>query len=208
MAQEITIEELERNTSPKRVIDIRSREAFEKGAFPFAENIPLEELKPEIIAADTTMPVYLFCHTGRLSMDVADDLEDLDCEAYSVKGGYHSYLKRQLKRMMANGEEMAARRERAERSIIKKFRKQLWTPFIKALKEYHLIEDGDRIAVCISGGKDSMLMAKLFQELLRHGKRNFEAVFLVMNPGYNELNYSAVVENAKLLGIPIFQDIL
>ena len=203
MAQEITIEELERNTSPKRVIDIRSREAFEKGAFPFAENIPLEELKPEIIAADTTMPVYLFCHTGRLSMDVADDLEDLGCEAYSVKGGYHSYLKRQLKRMMANGEEMAARRERAERSIIKKFRKQLWTPFIKALKEYHLIEDGDRIAVCISGGKDSMLMAKLFQELLRHGKRNFEAVFLVMNPGYNELNYSAVVENAKLLGIPI-----
>jgi tRNA(Ile)-lysidine synthase TilS/MesJ len=83
------------------------------------------------------------------------------------------------------------------------YKKQLWTPFIKALKEYHLIEDGDRIAVCISGGKDSMLMAKLFQELLRHGKRNFEAVFLVMNPGYNELNYSAVVENAKLLGIPI-----
>ena len=74
-------------------------------------------------------------------MDVADDLEDLGCEAYSVKGGYHSYLKSQLKRMMANGEEMAARRERAERSIIKKFRKQLWTPFIKALKEYHLIED-------------------------------------------------------------------
>ena len=203
MAQEITIEELERNTSPKRVIDIRSREAFEKGAFPFAESIPLEELKPEIIAADTTMPVYLFCHTGRLSMDVADDLEDLGCEAYSVKGGYHSYLKRQLKRMMASGEEMTARRERAERSLIKKYRKQLWTPFIKALKEYHLIEDGDRIAVCISGGKDSMLMAKLFQELLRHGKRNFEAVFLVMNPGYNELNYSAVVENAKLLGIPI-----
>lgn len=96
MAQEITIEELERNTSPKRVIDIRSREAFEKGAFPFAENIPLEELKPEIIAADTTMPVYLFCHTGRLSMDVADDLEDLGCEAYSVKGGYHSYLKPSL----------------------------------------------------------------------------------------------------------------
>ena len=111
MAQEITIEELERNTSPKRVIDIRSREAFEKGAFPFAENIPLEELKPELIAADTTMPVYLFCHTGRLSMDVADDLEDLGCEAYSVKGGYHSYLKRQLKRMMASGEEMTAPRQ-------------------------------------------------------------------------------------------------
>ncbi len=203
MAREITIEELEQIPAPKRVIDIRSREAFEKGTFPSAESIPLEELKPEIIAADTTMPVYLFCHTGRLSMDVADDLEALGCEAYSIKGGYHSFLSRQLKRMMASKEEMAARRERAEHSITKKYHRQLWTPFARALKEYHLIEDGDRIAVCISGGKDSMLMAKLFQELLRHGKQNFEVVFLVMNPGYNELNYSAVVENAKLLGIPI-----
>ncbi len=97
----------------------------------------------------------------------------------------------------------AERRKKAEQSIIKKFRRQLWSPFTRALGEYKLIEDGDRIAVCISGGKDSMLMAKLFQELLRHGKQNFQAVFLVMDPGYNELNRRTIMENAALLGVPI-----
>lgn len=90
-----------------------------------------------------------------------------------------------------------------ERSIIKKFRKTVWRRFTKALNDYELVKDGDRIAVCISGGKDSMLMAKLFQELARHGKKNFEVVFLVMNPGYNERNYRIILENAKLLNIPI-----
>ena len=72
-----------------------------------------------------------------------------------------------------------------EHSIIKTFRKTVWRPFTKALNEYQLIQEGDKIAVCISGGKDSMLMAKLLQELKRHGKIHFELVFLVMNPGYN-----------------------
>ena len=90
-----------------------------------------------------------------------------------------------------------------ERSIIKKFRKPVWRRFIKAINEYELIKDGDKIAVCISGGKDSMLMAKLFQELARHGKKNFEVVFLVMNPGYNEANYQLILENSRTLGIPI-----
>ena len=90
-----------------------------------------------------------------------------------------------------------------ERSIIKKFRKPVWRRFTKALNEYELVQDGDKIAVCISGGKDSMLMAKLFQELARHGKKNFEVVFLVMNPGYNDLNYRLILDNAKLLNIPI-----
>ena len=90
-----------------------------------------------------------------------------------------------------------------ERSIIKKYRKELWTPFIVAVKRYELVQAGDRIAVCISGGKDSMLMAKLFQELSRHGKKNFEVVFLVMNPGYNEINYQTIKDNAKILNVPI-----
>ncbi len=90
-----------------------------------------------------------------------------------------------------------------ERSIIKKFRRQLWTRFIRAIQTYDLIQDGDRIAVCISGGKDSTLMAKLFQELYRHGKRNFEPVYLVMDPGYNEANAARIRENADLLHIPI-----
>lgn len=90
-----------------------------------------------------------------------------------------------------------------ERSIIKKFRREIWKKFTAAINEYQLIKDGDSIAVCISGGKDSILMAKLFQELLKHGKQNFSLVFLVMNPGYNELNYNIIKENARLLKIPI-----
>ncbi len=90
-----------------------------------------------------------------------------------------------------------------ERSINKNFRDSLWNPFIAAIKRYALIDAGDRIAVCISGGKDSMLMAKLFQELLRHSDVPFEAVFLVMDPGYKPENRRLLEENAALLNIPI-----
>lgn len=90
-----------------------------------------------------------------------------------------------------------------ERGIIKKFRKPIWRQFTKAINEYQLVEAGDKIAVCISGGKDSMLMAKLFQELKRHGKVPFELVFLVMNPGYHEDNLAIIENNARILGIPL-----
>lgn len=90
-----------------------------------------------------------------------------------------------------------------EYSIKKPFKKKLWRPFCKAINEYDLIQPGDKIAVCISGGKDSMLMAKLFQELKRHNKFPFELVFLVMDPGYNERNRQQIEDNASLLGVPI-----
>ncbi len=90
-----------------------------------------------------------------------------------------------------------------ERSINKKFRKELWKPFIYAVKRYELIQPGDKIAVCISGGKDSMLMAKLMQELRRHSDVPFEVVYLVMDPGYNEINRRKIESNAQLLRIPI-----
>ena len=90
-----------------------------------------------------------------------------------------------------------------ERSIIRKYRKELWNPFIAAVKRYELIQSGDRIAVCISGGKDSMLMAKLMQELQRHSDVPFELAFLVMDPGYNERNRQKIEQNAALLQIPI-----
>ena len=93
--------------------------------------------------------------------------------------------------------------QKIERSIIKKFRKQLWTPFIVAINRYELIQTGDKIAVCISGGKDSMLMAKLMQELQRHSEVPFELVFLVMDPGYNEVNRQKIESNAAILNIPI-----
>lgn len=93
--------------------------------------------------------------------------------------------------------------ERIERSIIKRFRKELWKPFIVAIQRYELVQAGDRIAVCISGGKDSMLLAKLMQELQRHGVVPFELEFLVMDPGYNPINRQRIEENAALLELPI-----
>ena len=90
-----------------------------------------------------------------------------------------------------------------ERSIITKYRKVLWNPFIEAVKRYEMIQPGDRIAVCISGGKDSMLLAKLMQQLQKHSDFPFELVFLVMDPGYNELNRRKIESNAALLNIPV-----
>ncbi|MBQ9517946.1 MAG: tRNA 2-thiocytidine biosynthesis protein TtcA [Eubacterium sp.] len=90
-----------------------------------------------------------------------------------------------------------------ERSIIKKYRKEIWNPFIEGVKNYELVNDGDRIAVCISGGKDSMLMAKLMQQLKRVSNTDFDLVFLVMDPGYNAANRKRIEDNAKRLGIPI-----
>ncbi len=203
MIREIEIEELERVPGKKRIVDIRSRDHFEKGSYPGAENIPYEEAELSEFAALADEPLYLLCHTGERSLELAEALDGLGRTAYSIRGGYRGYLRRELQRMAEDEARADERRAQAERSIIKTYRKELWTPFVKAINEYRLIEDGDRIAVCISGGKDSMLMAKLFQELLRHGKRNFDAVFLVMDPGYNELNYRTVTENAKLLGVPI-----
>lgn len=90
-----------------------------------------------------------------------------------------------------------------ERSIIKKFRKEIWSKFTRAIRDYNLISDGDKIAVCISGGKDSFLLAKCMQEIKKHGKIDFDLKFIVMNPGYKEENEKLIKENAKLLNIPI-----
>lgn len=90
-----------------------------------------------------------------------------------------------------------------EKSIIKKYRKEIWAKFIEDIKTYELIQDNDKIMVCISGGKDSFLLAKCIQELKRHGKINFEARYVVMDPGYNEYNRKYIEDNARILNIPI-----
>ena len=90
-----------------------------------------------------------------------------------------------------------------EKSIIKKYRKEIWSKFVRAIDTYELIKENDKIAVCISGGKDSFLLAKCMQELKRHGRVNFELEFIVMNPGYTETNLKKIQENAKILNIPI-----
>ena len=93
--------------------------------------------------------------------------------------------------------------EEVERSINKNYRKRLWNPFIEGIKRYEMVKENDKIAVCISGGKDSMLLAKLMQELQKHGDVPFELVFLVMDPGYNEINRQRIIDNAAHLNIPI-----
>lgn len=93
--------------------------------------------------------------------------------------------------------------QRVERSIYKKYRKAIWRPFIEGIKQYKLIQENDAIAVCVSGGKDSMLLAKLMQALHKHSDFPFELHFMVMNPGYNEINFQKVVSNAAMLEIPI-----
>jgi len=90
-----------------------------------------------------------------------------------------------------------------EKSIIKKYRKEIWSKFIKAIKDYKLIEENDKVMVCISGGKDSFLLAKCIQELIRHGMVPFEAKYVVMNPGYKEENLNQIINNAKEMNIPI-----
>lgn len=90
-----------------------------------------------------------------------------------------------------------------ERSIIKKFRKDIWSKFIKAISDYELIKENDNIMVCISGGKDSFLLAKCIQELIKHGKFPFTAHYVVMDPGYNKVNRQLIEKNAKLLNVPI-----
>lgn len=93
--------------------------------------------------------------------------------------------------------------EEVERSIVKKFRKTIWSKFISAIKEYELIKNNDKIAVCISGGKDSMLMAKCMQQLQKHSEIKFSVEYIVMDPGYSEINRQLIIDNAKLLNIPI-----
>jgi len=198
-----TIEELQEDTREKQIIDIRDKADFDKETYPGAVNIYWEELEEHMDEIRKDCPVYLLCYTGQKSEEIAQELNEQGYEVYSIKNGYRAWLKIKLSKMMADHNVAEQRTKDIERSIIKKFRKPIWRRFTKAIREYELVQDGDKIAVCISGGKDSMLMAKLFQELSRHGKKNFEIVFLVMNPGYNEINYQTIKDNAKILNVPI-----
>ncbi|MCR5054767.1 MAG: ATPase [Lachnospiraceae bacterium] len=201
---EITITELQKwEKNSYILIDIRDDGLVAYGMIPGAVHLPLEKLEEgnsDIIdTIDKDKKLVFYCEIGRKSRDV----DGLDClegrDIYSLEGGYVAYVRAQTL-------DDAAREEKqhiAEESIRKKYHKQLFTPFAKACKKYQLISEGDRIAVCISGGKDSMLMAKLFQEIQRHRKCKFELTFLVMDPGYNRENRELIESNAKALGIPI-----
>ena len=202
----ISVEELEKIDSSKiTIVDVRPADQYSRGSFPGAVNIPLDEFDEKMEAVDKDKTVYVLCHTGDRSRDCVEKLSEAGYEAVNIEGGYRAYLRLSLSRFMENDakEQKELKTKEIEHSIIKTFRKTVWRPFTKALNEYQLIQEGDKIAVCISGGKDSMLMAKLLQELKRHGKIHFELVFLVMNPGYNPFNYQVILDNAQFLNVPI-----
>ena len=200
----ITIEELlQLDQDTITVLDVRPADAYTRGSVPGAVSIPLAEVEERMEELPKEKPVYVLCHTGEWSVDAVYELEAAGYDAANIEGGYRSFLRKKLSEFVQDENTTGEKQKEIERSIIKKFRKPIWRRFTKAIKEYELIQEGDKIAVCISGGKDSMLLAKLIQEIKKHGQISFDAIFLVMNPGYNEDNWNIIQNNAKILGIPL-----
>ena len=195
---EVTVRELEHwQPESYRMIDMRNAESLAYGTIPGAESRSAESLL-EAPPENDGKRLVLVCARGQFSLETALELEARGYAAYSLTGGYLAWLRRQMEKQDAD--ELCAR---VETSLRKRFREKLWCNFTKAIRQYALVKPGDRIAVCISGGKDSMLMAKLFQELKLHNKFPFELRFLVMHPGYSPANRQIIEENARRLHIPI-----
>ena len=194
----ITIAELKnRDKDSYRLIDIRDAIEISHGAVPDAIAVPAEEIETSS-EVDKDKLLVIFCARGVVSIDVAEHLKEKGYQAESLEGGYAAWLLD----VMSKPEEQNKAKD-VELSLRKKFKKSIWSKFTKAINTYELVKPGDKIAVCISGGKDSMLMAKCFQELKLHNKFEVEVKFLVMDPGYSEANRKVIEENAKSLNIPI-----
>ena len=194
----ITIEELNKlDKDTYQIIDIRDKEEVQKDEMPGAVYVPSDEIEISE-KVELSKKLIICCRIGKISIDVAERLREKGVDAVSLEGGYTAWLLDSIKRKEA---ESISRDD--EQSIRKKFRKKIWRMFAKAINTYDLVKEGDKIAVCISGGKDSMLMAKLFQELKLHNKFEFEVKFLVMDPGYSPENRKVIEENARKLNIPI-----
>ena len=185
------------------LIDIRDSGSILYGMIPGAIHIPEQKLWADLWKYTSEAPsektLILYCQRGVRSIDLAEEFEKQGREAFSLSGGYLAYLRDTV----SSDKQSSETQSKAENSIRRKYHKQLFTPFAKACKQYQLIQEGDHIAVCISGGKDSMLMAKLFQEIQSHRQAKFDLTFLVMDPGYNADNRRLIEYNAKNLGIPI-----
>ncbi len=193
---EISVEQMKQLESQDYLlIDIRDEIAFHHGAIPGAIHMPKAELEAEAVSLPRDKKIILYCIKGVISEDAAYMLRERGYEAYNLSGGYGEWL------IQSFSEEN--RYADIEKSIRKKFHKPIFSKFTKAIRDYELVKEGDKVAVCISGGKDSMLLAKLFQELKRHNRFQFEVVFLVMDPGYSEANRKIIENNAKLLDIPV-----
>ena len=185
------------NADEYQLIDMRNESEIAHGEIPGAITIQAEEIEnSELI--DKTKRLIICCSRGQNSIEVAQNLVEKGYDAESLEGGYVAWLLDMMKQQEA--EDIS---KDVEQSLRKKFKKKIWCKFTKAINQYELVKEGDRIAVCISGGKDSMLMAKLFQELKLHNKFEFDVKFLVMDPGYSPANRKVIEENARKLNIPI-----
>lgn len=203
MINNVTIEELMGwEKESYRLVDVRDAGAFSYGRIQNALNIPLEELSGRLEELPKEKKIVVYCKRGDSSQTAAELLQEIGYEVINLEGGYNSWLLYAMKLEEETAKEIDRNAE-IELSIRKKFHKQIFSKFAKAINEYQMLEAGDRVAVCISGGKDSMLMAKLFQELKRHNKFSFELEFLVMDPGYSEVNRKVIENNAKMMNIPI-----
>ena len=194
----ITIEELKKLPAESyQIIDVRDEIEISHGAVKGALACKPEEImeNPEV---DKTRKLVICCSRGINSKEIAKKLEEEGLDAVSLEKGYIAWLMDAMKN--SQDEDFA---KNVEISLRKKFKKKIWSRFTKAINTYELVKPGDRIAVCISGGKDSMLMAKCFQELKLHNKFDFEVKFLVMDPGYSPANRQVIEENARRLNIPI-----
>ncbi len=197
---EITVQELKRlERGSFQLIDIRDANQIAHGAIPGAVCISADAIAESPLIAKEKM-LIICCSRGEYSRKTAESLCDQGFAAASLSGGYLAWL---LDCMEEEKEEKRDICGDVEQSIRKKFHKKLWSRFVKAINEYEMVKEGDCIAVCISGGKDSMLMAKLFQELKRHNKFPFEVKYVVMDPGYSPENRIVIEENAKRLKVPI-----
>lgn len=202
--QEITVSELSLwKKGSYTLIDVRDEMSYAYGHLPEAINISFEQLEKSLSELSGSRLV-VYCKKGEISVEVVKLLREKGIEAYNLKGGYIAWLMETMKQEQKNDKDVQDTFcADVEKSIRKRFHKKIWSRFTKAINEYELVKEGDRIAVCISGGKDSMLMAKLFQELKRHNKFDFDVCFLVMDPGYSPENRKVIENNAKRLNIPI-----
>ena len=186
------------------LLDIRSEVEISHGAIPGAIAVKPEEIEKKLKnkELDPEKKQVICCSRGKISVEIAEELEEEGYNAESLEGGYVAWLMDVMKEEMDKDQNNEKAKE-VEQSLRKKFKKKIWSKFTKAINTYELVKPGDKIAVCISGGKDSMLMAKCFQELKVHNKFDFEVKFLVMDPGYSPENRRVIEDNAKKLNIPI-----
>ena len=186
------------------LLDIRSEVEISHGAIPGAIAVKPEEIEKKLKnkELDPEKKQIICCSRGKISVEIAEELEEEGYNAESLEGGYVAWLMDVMKEEMDKDQNNEKAKE-VEQSLRKKFKKKIWSKFTKAINTYELVKPGDKIAVCISGGKDSMLMAKCFQELKVHNKFDFEVKFLVMDPGYSPENRKVIEDNAKKLNIPI-----